>query len=89
VAAGIPLGSECRLEFIEVCPPTRLLFAMQADFIPSVDPYVVNSAISIESTLSGIKLTVTFDPMYDEDCHASQVSKLAQVLRDACEGIRP
>ena len=64
--AGMPLAVDCRLTYTEVTPPTRLGYSHYADFIPGVEPYLVNHTVELRATTGGVRLTLTIDRMHDD-----------------------
>jgi uncharacterized protein YndB with AHSA1/START domain len=85
--AGMPLSTEARVTYCEISAPTRLAYKTLTDFVPGVEPYEVNTVVSLQPTAEGIKLTVTFDAMHDavwteraRAGHESQLRKLDRLL---------
>lgn len=65
--AGMPLTHECQIRFTEVVPRRRLAYMHLADFIPGVASYDVATVVELEETSGGVRMTLTFDPMHDEE----------------------
>jgi uncharacterized protein YndB with AHSA1/START domain len=65
--AGMPLTTEARITFTEVAPPRRLAYIHLADFIPGVEPYDVATIVELEETSAGVRMTLTFDAMHDDE----------------------
>lgn len=85
--AGMPVTTESRLTYTEVTPPRRLAYSHTADFIPGVKPYEVPTTIELEETPDGVKMTLTFTAMHDEQWTnlavmgwESELGKLAKLL---------
>ena len=85
--AGMPLTTEARLTFIEVAPPRRLSYEIQADFIPGVAPYPVATVVELHADAERVKMVLTFDAMHDEQWtqrsvmgRESELRKLEQLL---------
>ncbi|HKB38334.1 MAG TPA: SRPBCC domain-containing protein [Gemmataceae bacterium] len=64
--AGMPLTHECCIRFTEVVPRRRLAYVHLADFVPGVAPYDVATIVELEKSSDGVRMTLTFDPMHDE-----------------------
>lgn len=64
--AGMPTAHDATLTYTEIVAPTRLAYVHSADFIPGVEPYDVSHLIEIAATVSGARMTLTFDAMHDE-----------------------
>ena len=65
--AGMPLSHKARITFTEVVPLRRLAYVHLADFIPGVDPYDVATVVELQATAEGIRMTLTLDPMHNEE----------------------
>ena len=85
--AGMPLSTECKVTYVEVSPPTRLVYKTIADFVPNVEPYDVTTVVRLQATVDGVKVTITFDAMHDDVWtqraragHESQLGKLEALL---------
>jgi hypothetical protein len=85
--AGMPISTECRVTYTEVSPPRRLAYKTLTDFVPGVTPYEVATVVELQATTDGVKLTITFDAMYDDlwterarAGHESQMRKLDGLL---------
>lgn len=85
--AGMPLSTECKVTYLEVSPPTRLVYKTIADFVPNVEPYDVTTVVRLQATVDGVKVTITFDAMHDDVWtqraragHESQLGKLEALL---------
>lgn len=81
--AGMPLTTECRVSYVEVSPPHRLVYTTLTDFVPGVEPYEVATVVEFSATATGVQVTVTFDAMHDDVWteraragHESQLRKL-------------
>jgi uncharacterized protein YndB with AHSA1/START domain len=87
VKAGMPLITRNRLSFTEVDPPRRLVYRNLVEFIPSVEPYEVETVLELEPVDDGVHLVVTFDAMHDEGWtrmavmgHESELGRLERLL---------
>lgn len=85
--AGMPLSTECKVTYLEVSPPTRLVYKTIADFVPNVEPYDVTTVVRLQATADGVKVIITFDAMHDDVWtqraragHESQLGKLEALL---------
>jgi uncharacterized protein YndB with AHSA1/START domain len=85
--AGMPATNESRATFTEVDPPRRLSYNHLADFIPGVEPYQVPTTVELEETAQGVRLTLSFEAMHDEQWTnlavmgwESELNKLANLL---------
>jgi len=65
--AGMPLSHKARITFTEVAPLRRLAYVHLADFIPGVDPYDVATVVELQPTAEGVRMTLTLDPMHNEE----------------------
>jgi uncharacterized protein YndB with AHSA1/START domain len=64
--AGMPVATESRLAFTEVDPPRRLSYNQLADFIPGIEPYLVETQVELEATGGRVRMTLTIEAMHDE-----------------------
>jgi len=64
--AGMPIATEQHVVFVEVDPPTRLVYRDIADFIPGVEPYEVETVVELQKVGNATRVVVTFDAMHDE-----------------------
>jgi uncharacterized protein YndB with AHSA1/START domain len=64
--AGMPVATESRLTFTEVAPPRRLSYNQLADFIPGIEPYLVETQVELEATGDRVRMTLTIEAMHDE-----------------------
>jgi uncharacterized protein YndB with AHSA1/START domain len=85
--AGMPLTQEARITFTEVEPLCRLAYIHLADFIPGVDPYDVATVVELQSSADGVRMTLTFDAMHNDEWTKlasmgweSELEKLSAVL---------
>jgi uncharacterized protein YndB with AHSA1/START domain len=85
--AGMPVATESRLTFIEVEPPRRLSYNQLADFIPGIEPYLVETQLELEATGGRVRMTLTIEAMHDEQWTdmavkgwENELDNLAQVL---------
>jgi hypothetical protein len=65
--AGMPLSQDCRITFTEVISLRRLAYVHLADFVPGVEPYDVATVIELQLTAEGVRMTLTFDAMHDDE----------------------
>jgi uncharacterized protein YndB with AHSA1/START domain len=93
---GMPATQELRSTFTEVLPRRRLAYVHLADFVPGAAPYDVAYQVELAETPSGVRLTLTFDRMHDEDWTRravmgweSELGRLERALRAAHPGARP
>ena len=89
--AGMPVTNEHRLTFTEVDPPHLLAYSHQADFIPGVAPYRIDTSVELEPGTSGVRMVLTFDAMHDEHWTRLAVmgweSQLGKLERAASAGV--
>ena len=85
--AGMPLTTESRATYIEVARHRRLAYRQQADFIPNVRPYDVETSVEFEAGPTGVRIVLTFDAMHDEEWtkravmgNESQLRRLERLL---------
>jgi uncharacterized protein YndB with AHSA1/START domain len=85
--AGMPVATESRLTFTEVAPPRRLSYNQLADFIPGIEPYLVETQVELEATGGRVRMTLTIEAMHDEQWTdmavkgwENELDNLAQVL---------
>ena len=85
--AGMPVATESRLTFTEVDPPRRLSYNQLADFIPGIEPYLVETQVELEATGGRVRMTLTIEAMHDEQWTdmavkgwENELDNLAQVL---------
>ncbi|HET7465129.1 MAG TPA: SRPBCC domain-containing protein [Candidatus Dormibacteraeota bacterium] len=85
--AGMPLTTQHSLSFTEVTPPHRLAYTTRADFIPDVEPYVIETVLELEEVEGRTRLVLTFDRMHDDRWtqlatigHESELDRLARLL---------
>lgn len=65
--AGMPLTHEARITYTEVVPLRRLAYVHLADFIPGVEPYDVATVVELHRTADGVRMTLTFDAMHNDE----------------------
>jgi uncharacterized protein YndB with AHSA1/START domain len=65
--AGMPLTTESRKTFTEIDPPRRLAYLSLIDFVPGHEPYQHLTVVDIEPEGAGSKVTMSVDPMHDEE----------------------
>jgi hypothetical protein len=63
----MPLTQEARITFTEVEPLLRLAYIHLADFIPGVDPYDVAIVVELQPNADGVRMTLTFDAMHNDE----------------------
>jgi uncharacterized protein YndB with AHSA1/START domain len=94
---GMPLTTEATIRYIEVSPPRRLVYVHLADFIPGVEPYDVATEVELFPTDTGVRMTLRFDRMHDEEWTkravmgwTMELGKLERVVGGrANAGVRP
>jgi uncharacterized protein YndB with AHSA1/START domain len=81
--SSMPLTTECRVAYVEVSPPSRLIYKTSTDFLPGIEPYEVATVVELIPTPDGVQMTITFDAMHDDVWteraragHESQLRKL-------------
>ncbi len=84
---GMPLSTECKVTYMEVKPPSRLVYKTLTDFVPNVPPYEVVTVVDLQSNTGGVKITVTSQAMHDDVWteraragHESQLRKLDALM---------
>ena len=65
--AGMPLTQELRITYTEIVPLRRLAYVHLTDFIPGVDPYDVATLVELQPTADGVRMTLTFDAMHNDE----------------------
>ena len=65
--AGMPLTQECRITYTEIVPLRRLAYVHLTDFIPGVEPYDVATVVELQPTADGVRMTLTFDAMHNDE----------------------
>ena len=65
--AGMPLSQDCRITFTEIVLLRRLAYVHLADFVPGVEPYDVATVVELQPTAEGVRMTLTFDAMHDDE----------------------
>jgi|SRR5579864_1601179 len=85
--AGMPLTTRHRLTYTEVDPPRRLAYRGVVDFIPGVEQYQVETLIELHEVAEGVRMTLTFDAMHDNQWtrlavmgHEGELRRLEHVL---------
>lgn len=66
VKAGMPITTQNSRRYVEVEPPRRLVFKEQADFIPGVEPYEVETIVELTEAGDETRLKLTFEAMHDD-----------------------
>jgi uncharacterized protein YndB with AHSA1/START domain len=86
--AGMPMATDSSITYTEVEPKRRLSYVMTADFVPDTPPYDVATTVSLDPHPDGVRMTLTFDAMHDEQWteravmgHEGELAKLERVLR--------
>ncbi len=65
--AGMRLTTVSRRTFTEVSRPNRLAYLSQIDFVPDHDAYEHLTVVDMEPAGERTKVTMTVDPMHDEE----------------------
>ena len=65
--AGMPITHEARITYTEIVRLRRLAYVHLADFIPGVDPYDVATVVELQPTPEGVRMTLTFDAMHNDE----------------------
>jgi hypothetical protein len=65
--AGMPLTTEVLIVYREVDPLRRLAYEHLVDFVPGVPPYVVTTVVELHPEPTGMRMTLTFDAMHDDE----------------------
>lgn len=73
-SAGLPLTTESRKTFTEVARPRRLAYQSLVDFVPDHEPYEHLTVVDIQPDGEGARVTMTVDPMHDEEWTARLLS---------------
>jgi len=86
-SAGMPLTTEACLIYSAIEPRARLAYVHIADFVPGVEPYDVATEVTFRTDGPHVHLTLTFDPMHDDEWtarmtagHESQLEKFGKAL---------
>jgi len=64
---GMPTTTENRAVYAEVDPPRRLRYRHDADFIPGVEPYEVDTLVELHQTPAGVHMVLSFDAMHTDE----------------------
>ena len=90
--AGMPLTNVSRKRFTEVSRPNRLAYLSLIDFVPDHEPYEHLTLVDIEPSGDRTKVTMTVDPMHDEEWTArlvagrsNELDNLAEVLQSGAK----
>lgn len=85
--AGMPIVTETRIRFREIVARERLSYVNRIDFVPGVEAYDTETVVALEPAENGVKMTITLDPMHNEEWTqravggwGSQLGKLAVVF---------
>jgi uncharacterized protein YndB with AHSA1/START domain len=65
--AGMPVTTEHRAVYTEVEAPRRLRYRHDADFIPGVAPYDVDTLVELHETATGVRMVLSFDAMHADE----------------------
>jgi hypothetical protein len=65
--AGMPITHEARITYSEIVLLRRLAYVHLADFIPGVEPYDVATVVELQPTPDGVRMTLTFDAMHNDE----------------------
>ena len=63
---GMPLATESRKYFTEVCEPTRLAYQSVIDFVPNHEPYEQLTEIVLEPVENGTRVQMRVEALHDE-----------------------
>ena len=81
--SGMPLTTECKVTYVEISAPRRLVYRTLTDFVPGIEPYDVSTAVELMATRDGVQMTIACDAMHDDAWteraragHESQLRKL-------------
>ncbi|HEY8312701.1 MAG TPA: SRPBCC domain-containing protein [Candidatus Baltobacteraceae bacterium] len=67
-AEGMPLTTETSITYTEIVPRGRLAYELTANFIPGVEPYVVEHVIELQQLGEDqIKMILTIGTMHDDE----------------------
>jgi uncharacterized protein YndB with AHSA1/START domain len=72
--AGMPTRSDVFIRYSEVVENERLRYVTLADFVPSIEPYEVETVVDLHSTPNGIRMVVMLEAMHDE--HWTQMAAM-------------
>ena len=64
---GMPLTQELRITYTEIVAMRRLAYVHLTDFIPGVEPYDVATVVELQPTADGVRMTLTFDAMHNDE----------------------
>ena len=85
-----------RITYTEIVPLRRLAYVHLADFIPGVEPYDVATVVELQPTADGVRMTLTFDAMHNDEWTEravmgweSELGTLAAVIDDRLAGGQP
>jgi uncharacterized protein YndB with AHSA1/START domain len=85
--AGLPVATDSTITYTDVEPQRRLGYEMMADFIPGVQPYPMTTTVSLDHGPDGVRMTLAFDAMHDEDWtqrsvmgHEGELGRLEKIL---------
>jgi hypothetical protein len=63
---GMPLVTESRKYFTEVCEPTRLGYRSVIDFVPDHEPYEQLTVVDLAAVEGGTRVQMAVEPLHDE-----------------------
>ncbi|MGW2660728.1 SRPBCC family protein [Nocardia tengchongensis] len=66
-SAGMPLSTQSRKTFTEVEPVRRLAYTSHIDFVPGHEAYDHLTTVDIAPVTGGVQVTMTIEPMHDEE----------------------
>jgi uncharacterized protein YndB with AHSA1/START domain len=64
--AGMPLATRLRARYTEVQPKTLAAWLNLADFIPGVDPYEVETRLTLQPERGSVLVTLDLEAMHNE-----------------------
>jgi uncharacterized protein YndB with AHSA1/START domain len=94
---GMPTTTEHRVRYTEVVPRRRLAYLHLVDFAPGIPPYDLAHVVELRETAGGVRMTLSFDRMHDDEWTQravmgweSELGKLARrIASAAAQGARP
>lgn len=93
---GMPVRQRARIVYREVLPLRRLSYLNLVEFIPQVEPYEVETIVTLEQVGPSVRMKLEFAPMHDETWRrraaagwAMELDRLARRLAERARQITP
>ncbi len=78
---NMPLSTPCRVKYVEVSAPRRLVYSSLVDFAPGTAAYDVDTVLELRAEGDTVHLKLILDAMHDEGWTSAMVEGWVESLR--------